>query len=109
MDERINKIEREIAVMAATQHAMKNALEEIAATLKELLSLQGDTRVMQARINAIDSETREAFKRVYKKQDDALSLTDARISKLENIVIWGIRSIFAITVSLSVYILDKYF
>ncbi len=107
MEGRISKIEQELAVMAATQRSMKAALEEISHTLKELLSLQADTKVLQTKINNIDSETREAFKRVYRKQEEDQTVTSKRLDKVENILIWGVRSLFALGVSLSIYVLQK--
>ena len=107
MEQRISKIEQELAIMATTQRSMKTALEDIASTLKELLSLQADTRVMQNRINTIDSETREAFKRVYKQHEKDLTNIDRRLTKIENIMLWAVRSVFAGIVVLASYILQS--
>ncbi|WP_281950286.1 hemolysin XhlA family protein [Nitrosophilus kaiyonis] len=82
MEERILKIEKELAIMASTQNEMKRALEEISQTLKEMLKLHTDTQLMRQKIESMDREVSESFKRVHKRTD-----------KLEDNVRWVVRTI----------------
>lgn len=82
MDERISTIEKELAVLTATQSEMKKALEEISHTLQQMLKLNTDTQVMRQRIEGMDRELAESFKRIHHRTD-----------KLEETVRWISRTI----------------
>ena len=80
MEDRINKIETELALMAQTQRVMSNSLQKIAITLERMYSFYTETKLLVVRCRTIDKETREAFTRV-----------DKRISKIEAVhtkLIW---------------------
>jgi len=82
MEERINRIEKELALMAQTQKSMQESLKKISATLDILVQVQTDTKLHAQKINTMDIEIKESFKRVYK-----------RIEKLEAADSWVAKTI----------------
>ena len=82
MDDRIASIEKELAVLAATQSEMKTALQDINTTLNKMLKLQTDTEVLRQRLDGMDRELVESFKRVH-----------IRVDKLDETVKWVSRTI----------------
>ena len=80
MEERINQIEKELALMAQTQKVMSASLERIASTLDTMANFKTEVRILDQSCKTIDKETHEAFKRVY-----------IRVEKLETVntrLIW---------------------
>jgi len=75
MEERINKIELDLALMAKTQQTMSEALSKISISLDKYLLSTTEIRIVQQRVEYIDKEAIESFKRVYD-----------RIEKIENIL-----------------------
>jgi len=75
MEDRINKIELDLALMAKTQQTMSEALSKISISLDKYLLSTTEIRIVQQRVEYIDKEAIESFKRVYD-----------RIEKIENIL-----------------------
>lgn len=82
MEERINRIEKELALMSQTQKSMNENLNKISSTLDVLVQVQTDTKLQAQKIELMDTELRESFKRVY-----------ARIEKIENTGGWVAKTI----------------
>jgi len=88
MDERIGKIEREIAIISQTNKVMGENITKMADTMNKLLELQTDTKLHSQRIELMDREAAEAFKRVY-----------IRIEKLEQNHSWVAKTIIGAVIT----------
>jgi hypothetical protein len=75
MEDRINKIELDLAIMAKTQQTMSESLTNISKTLDSFLLSYSEVKILQQRIDYIDKETRESFVRA-----------NNRTEKLESVV-----------------------
>jgi predicted nucleic acid-binding Zn-ribbon protein len=63
VEQRVAKIEAELAVMS-------QSLVSIAKTLDKMSSIQIDTRLLEERINHLDKELQESFSRVHNRIEE---------------------------------------
>lgn len=83
MEDRIHKIEKDLAIMSLTQKTMGESLQKIAVTLERIASTHTEIRILQEKVNYMDKEVGESFKRVHKRQDD----TDGILRKIMWLVV----------------------
>lgn len=80
MEDRINKIEKDLALMSQTQRLMSDSLSEISSTLKQISKVTTDYNVLEQRVQFMDKELTESFQRVHKRLD--------RIDAIHTKIIW---------------------
>lgn len=86
MEERIVKIEQDIAKMTVVQESMEKSIKELAIAVKELTKQTMETRLLEQKIVALEARINDSFKR-----------QNQRIEELENIhrkITWLIVSGF---------------
>lgn len=75
MQERIHKIEQDVAIVVHTQESMSKSLEKISNSLERISQTQGDIQILNEKIRNLNKETEEAFVRA-----------DKRMTKVEGVI-----------------------
>ena len=68
-EERINKIEKDLAIIGVTQTSMSQSLEKISVSLEKISNTHTEVRLLTQKFNSMDKEIGEAFARKDKRID----------------------------------------
>ncbi len=93
LEERLNNMEKEMALLAKSLEVINGNLEKISESLDTLVSLQTTTALQEQKIKEIDANAREAFKRVYERIERLDDTLGGRVALLENTHKWAARTI----------------
>jgi len=68
-EDRINKIEKDLAIIGVTQTSMSQSLEKISVSLEKISNTHTEVRLLTQKLNSMDREVGEAFVRKDKRID----------------------------------------
>lgn len=68
-EDRINKIEKDLAIIGVNQQSMSQSLEKISISLEKISDTHTDVKLLTQKFNSMDREIGEAFARKDKRID----------------------------------------
>jgi archaellum component FlaC len=69
MEQRVTKIETEVSLLTQAVNEIKDSLKGINSTLKQLISLQTDNKLLEQKLKTLVESNNEAHKRMHDRLD----------------------------------------